>query len=259
MDQSKFRSVLRRVALLSLAAALCTSLAACKSGSPADASPAASSPAQSAITVQPVTAPLDEILETLARAGLEDYDSFSAPELDTVLSHTCDSRTLLVVRQTGGFHAAGLENLLIGLWDDTTQSLVGDVTALRGDTALHAYWEDEDKNLHILLSNTGFGMGYETGSVLNYFLFDGTQLTQVTQLPEGAFYKGEPLPDGWQTALLSADTDYWNDLKSVPYPGGTDLYTRNPAYSPNAAAETQPRQWLYLGYLALDGLELPLK
>lgn len=260
MDQSKFRSVLRRVALLSLAAALCASLAACKSKDPTDASaPGASSPAQSAVSVQPVTAPLEEILETLARAGLEDYDSFSASELETVLSHTRDARTLLVVRQTGSPHTAGLENLLIGLWDETTQSFVGEVTALRGDTALHSYWEDEDKNLHVLLSNTSSGTGYETGSELHYFLFDGQQLTQVTQLPQGAFYKGEPLPEGWQTALLGADADYWNDLKAVPYPGGTDLYARNPEYSPFDPAEPQPRQWLYLGYLALDGLELAPK
>ena len=258
MDQSKFRSVLRRVALLSLAAALCASLAACKPKDPADAS-ASGSPAQSAVSVQPVVAPLEEILETLARAGLEDYDSFAESELETVLSHTCDARTLVVVRQKGSPHALGLENLLIGLWDDTTQSLVGDVTALRGDTALHSYWIDEDKNLHVLLSNTTYGMGYETGSEFLYFLFDGTQLKQITQLPQGAFYKGESLPEGWQTALLGADPDYWNDLKAVPYPGGTDLYARNPEYSPNAAPETQPRQWLYLGYLALDGLELTPK
>lgn len=258
MYQSKFRSVLRRVALLSLAAALCASLAACKSKAPADAS-ASSSPAQSAVSVQPVTAPLDEILETLARAGLEDFDSFSASELETVLSHTRDDRTLLVVRQTGGPHTAGLENLLIGLWDDTTQSLDGSVTALRGDTALHSYWEDEDKNLHVLLSNTSSGTGFETGSVFHYFLFDGQQLKQVTQLPQGAFYKGEPLPEGWQTALLGSDADYWNDLKAVPYPGGTDLYARNPEYSPFDPSEPQPRQWLYLGYLALDGLELAPK
>ena len=90
MYQSKFRSVLRRVALLSLAAALCASLAACKPKDPADAA-ASGSPAQSAVSVQPVVAPLEEILETLARAGLEDYDSFAESELETVLSHTCDA------------------------------------------------------------------------------------------------------------------------------------------------------------------------
>ena len=251
-----------RFTCAALAAALCLSLTACKSTQEPEQSSTSEPPAQSTMAPTQSTVeetPLEKILEVLAQKGLEEYEHFTNPELDELISHTVDGRTLLVLRQTGSPHVAGLNNLVVGIWDEETDSIAGDVFSLRGDDGLRSSWEDQNGLFHILLSNTAINHGYETSTPPKYLVFDGQTLTQVTEVPEGYLYEGDPLPAGWETAILSGDSDFWADLKAVPYPGGMELYTRNPEYDNADPEKSQLRQWLYLGYLALDGVPLPLK
>ena len=251
-----------RLLPLSLAAALCLSLTACKPNQEPEqsSSSVADPPAQSTVapsSSQQEETPLDEILEVLAQKGLEEYEHVTDRlVLDDLVTHTVDNRSLVVLRQEGLPHAEGLNNLLIGVWDEEAKDTVGEVLILRGDDGLRSSWEDQDGLFHVLLANTTTYQGYEGGSAVKYFTFDGETLTQVTEVPEGYLYEGESLPEGWKDAILSDDADFWTDLKAVPYPGGMELYTRNPEFD---ITNQTPRQWLYLGYLALDGVPLPLK
>lgn len=248
---------LSRIFRAALAAALILSLSACKANQPGQSSSASSSPAQSAFASQQVETPLEDILNILAKQGLEEYDQVADDlTLEDLLVHTADDRTLVVLRQTGLPHAGGLSNLMAGVWDETTDSIVGDVLLLRGDDDRCASWQDEDDLLHVLLVNSSTAQGYEGGSSVRYLTFDGQTLTQVTQVPEGTVFEGA-LPDGWQESLLSMSEEFWADLKAVPYPGGMELFSRNPDF--DALQPSDSEQWMALGYVALDGVELPNK
>ena len=253
-----------RLLSLALAAALCLSLTACKSNqdSGQSSSSPAQSPAQSTLAPnqsQPEGTPLEEIMEVLAQKGLEEYELASGQiELDDLVHHTLGDRSLVIVRQTGLPHAGGMSNLLMGVWDEQTKDLVGDVLTIRGDDSLRSSWEDQDGLFHILLANTGISQGWESGSQVKYYTFDGETLTQVIEVPANYLYEGEALPAGWESAILSGDSTFWTDLKAVPYPGGMELYSRNPEFD-NTSDDPQTPQWLYLGYLALDGIPLPIK
>ena len=253
-----------RLFSLTLAAALCLSLSSCKSKEdPSANSSANNSPAQSVMQpIQPEETPIDELLPILAQLGLEELEDTSI--LDTIayeeiLSDIKDNYQMAVLNVTGLPHVSGLNNLVAGIWDETLSTTNGEIFTLRGDNPLHAYWKDEESRYHILLANTSSNNGYETGSQLLYLTWEGNELSQVTKLPANFIYDGEPLPTGWQSCLLNGDADFWENLKAVPYPGGMELYIRNPDYNPSVPSESQPRPWLYTGYIALDGNLLPEK
>ena len=255
-----YRSHLSRLSALALAAALCLSMTGCKSKQNPEQS--SSSPAQSGPAIsqsQTVGTPLEEIMAVLAQKGLEEYESVSDQvELDNLFTHTVGDQSLVIVRQTGLPHAGGTSNLLMGVWDEQSKDIIGDVITLRGDDGLRSSWEDQDGLFHVLLTNSGISQGWEGGCQVLYFTFDGTTLTQITEMPGQYLYEGDPLPDGWQDVILSGDSEFWQDLKAVPYPGGMELYARNPEFD-NTAEDGQAPQWIYLGYLALDGVPLPIK
>lgn len=247
-----------RLLSLALAAALCLSLTACKSRQqPGQSSSASSSPAQSAAQSIQIETPLEDIMEVLAQKGLEEYEQVTdLVTLDDLITHTVDGHCLVVLRQEGLPHAGGLSNLIIGVWDEAEQDITGEVFTLRGDDGRHAYWKDQDGLFHVLLVNSTTYQGWEGGSVVKYFTFDGQTLTQVTDLPENIHFEGGPFPVGWEDDLLAGDTDFWLDLKAVPYPGGMELFSRNPDFD-NTRENVE--QWLALGYVALDGVALPNK
>ncbi len=251
-----------RLLSLALATALCLSLSACKKDEPA-ASPPSNSPAQSVMKpIEPEEVPIDELLPILAQNGLEELTENTIPdtvEYDEILSDRKDNYHMAVVSVAGLPHVSGLNNLVAGVWDESQNTPVGKVFTLRGDNPLHAYWKDEESRYHILLSNTSSNNGYETGSQLLYLTWDGNEFSQITRLPANFIYDGEPLPTGWQSCLLNGDVDFWEDLKALPYPGGMEIYRRNPDYNPSVPSESQPRPWLYTGYIALDGNPLPEK
>ena len=253
-----------RVLSLALAAALCLTLSACKSkDEQAAASSTSNSAAQSVMQpIQPEEIPLDEILPILAQNGLEELEDKTALEAvsyEEILSDSKDNSKMVVLSVSGLPHVSGLNNLVAGIWDETSNTAMGEIFTLRGDHPLHAYWKDEENRYHILLANTSSNNGYETGSHLLYLTWDGSEFNQITKLPSHFLYDGEPLPTGWQSCLLNGDPDFWENLKAVPYPGGMELYIRNSEYNPSVPSESQPRPWLYTGYIALDGNPLPEK
>ena len=178
--------------------------------------------------------------------------------VDDLITHTVDGRCLVVLRQEGLPHAAGTSNLIIGVWDEQAKDITGEVFTLRGDNGRHTYWKDQDGLFHVLLANSTIYQGYEGGSGVKYFTFDGETLTQVTQIPEIFHFEGGPFPEGWKEALLSGDDEFWRDLKAVPYPGGMELFIRNPDFD-NTLPVEGVEQWIAFGYVALDGVPLPIK
>lgn len=254
-----YRSHISHLFSAALAAALILSLSACKADQPGQSSSASGSPARSTIASvsQQDEIPLEEILQILAKQGLEEYDEVAdLIALDDLIVQSSDSRTLVVLRQTGLPHTGGLNNLIAGVWDSQTQATVGDVILLRGDDDRCSSWLDEDGLLHVLLANSSTAQGYEDGSSLMYFTFDGQTLTQITQMPEGVVFEGA-LPEDWQDSLLNMSAAFWSDVKAVPYPGGMELFSRNPDF--DASQQSEQEQWIALGYVALDGLALPNK
>lgn len=258
-----YRFRFSRLLALTLTAALCLSLTACKSKqNPGQSSSASGSSSQSAsVSSEPVQieTPLEDILDVLAQKGLEEYDQVAElVVVEDLITHTVDGRCLVVLRQEGLPHAGGLSNLIIGVWDERAKDITGNVFTLRGDDGRHSYWKDQDGLFHVLLSNSTIYQGYEGSSGVKYFTFDGQTLTQVTQLPENMIFEGGPFPEGWEDALLSEDAEFWTDLKAVPYPGGVELFSRNPDF--DAAQQSEGvEQWMALGYVALDGVALPIK
>lgn len=251
-----------RLISLALAASVCLTLSACKK----DEQPASSGSGSAAQSVmKPITpeeVPIDKLLPILAQNGLEELaedPNLEAVEYDEVLSDRKETYQMAVLNVTGLPQVSGSNNLVAGVWDETQNAPIGEVFTLRGDNPLHAYWKDEENNYHILLSNTSSNKGYETGSQLLYLTWNGYEFRQITKLPDNFIYDGEPLPTGWQSCLLNGDADFWTNLKALPYPGGMEIYTRNPDYNPSVPSESQPRPWLYTGYIALDGNPLPEK
>ncbi len=249
-----------RLLALTLAAVMCLSLTACKSKqNPGHSSSASGSQSVSSSAPLQVETPLEEILNVLAQKGLEEYALVAEMvELDDLITHTVDGRCLVVLRQTGLPRAGGTSNLIVGVWDEAKKDIVGEVFTMRGDDGRHAYWKDQDGLFHVLLVNSATHQGYEGGSEVKYFTFDGVTLTQVTQLPDNIVFEGGPFPEGWEDAILAGDNEFWLDLKAVPYPGGMELFSRNPDFD-NTLPTENVEQWVALGYVALDGVPLPNK
>ena len=202
-------------------------------------------------TAPPVT---EEARNTmLAQHALsEDFSYFVGQvALPTLLSHTIGDRTLTLVDVAGMPHVAGLENLILGQWDEKAQEYVGPVYALRGDCPVYSYWT-EGEALFLLCANSTIYQGWESGSPPQLFRFDDQGLTRLTELPEAAASYTHLLPEG---GSLLADGDYWPDHKALPAPGGVELFARNPRWS--NIAPTYETQWEYLGYLPLSWDSVP--
>ena len=194
----------------------------------------------------------------LCQGTVDYYDSLSGVSEYRLLSHTQGSRTLMLVESTGAPHVAGLDNLVLGVWDEETQNFVGDRYLIGGDDGCYSSWE-EDGILWLLCSNSTTYQGDETCSGLGLFRFADGELERVLELPQAALDSGV-LPDTEEARYLlhpqgssgtgSLSYNFWFGHLAIPRLGGFDLYEKNPAWS--SLQEDQP-QWLFLGFVPLSG------
>ena len=203
----------------------------------------------------PISEPVQNYL--LGQRTVDYYNSLGVSEY-RLLSHTQDSRTLMLVESTGAPHPAGLDNLLLGVWDEEGQDFTGESYLICGDNGLWSIWEEEGA-LWLLCSNSVTYQGDETCSSVGLFRFAEGTLERVTELPQAALDSGV-LPDTEEARYLlypqgssetgSLASDFWFGRLAIPRAGGFDLYEKNPAWS---SLQGDHPQWLFLGFVPLSG------
>ena len=203
--------------------------------------------------------PMSESVQNhqLARRTIESYEYLYGTSENRLFSHTQGFRTLMLVESTGAPHVAGLDNLVLGVWDEETQDFVGDSYLIGGDNGLCASWE-EDGVLWLLCSNSTTYQGDETCSGLGLFRFADGELERVLELPQAALDSGI-LPDTEEARYLlhpqgdsetgSLSYNFWFGRLAIPGEGGFDLYEKNPAWS---SLQSDQNQWLYRGFVPLS-------
>lgn len=209
--------------------------------------------------------PISESVQNylLAQRAIESYEYLYGVTETRLLSHTQGSRTLMLVESAGAPHVAGLDNLVLGVWDADTQEFAGDTFVMCGDRGLYSYWE-ADGELWLLCSNSMTYQGDETASGLGLFRFSGGDLERVVSLPQAALDCGV-LPDTEEARCLlypfDSDTqegqrseNFWLTRLAVPGLGGFDLYEKNPAYDPHHPTVDMGEQWRYAGFVPLASL-----
>ena len=194
----------------------------------------------------------------LARRTIESYEYLYGTSEYRLLSHTQGPRALMLVESADGPHADGLDNLVLGVWDEDAQDFAGDSYLIGGDNGLYSTWEEEGA-LWLLCSNSTTYQGDETCSGLGLFRFADGELERILTLPQAALDSGvlpdteearsllHPLGDSGAEAL---SYDFWLGRLAIPGAGGFDLYEKNPAWS--SLLDDQP-QWLYQGFVPLSG------
>lgn len=207
----------------------------------------------------------DPLAEKLARTAFEeDYDYLFNPELTTLFFYPKDGRTLLLVLVEGGPHPFGFGSLCLGVLDDASQDLVGQVYSMGGDQGLFSAWDGQDGYLYLLCSNSVTYQGDESSCGLSFFRFDGRELEQLYQLPDAA--RSSPLLNSLGPQALAMlypcfedsgngdlSDEFWSTHKASPISGGVDLYEKNPDWDPYHPPQTGGSQWLYLGVLPFTG------
>ena len=209
----------------------------------------------------PIREPVQNHL--LASLAIDSYEYLYGVSEYRLLSRTQGSRTLMLVESAGAPHPAGLDNLVLGVWDEQEQNFVGDTFVIGGDQGLWSAWE-EAGTVWLLCSNSVTYQGDETSSGLGLFRFSGGELERVVALPQQALDSGV-LPDTEEARCLlypsDPDTqegqrsyDFWFTHLAVPGLGGFDLYEKNPAYDPSHPTADMGEQWLYVGFVSLASL-----
>lgn len=195
----------------------------------------------------------DVLAEQLVRMALEEQDYPTNPELTTLLYQTIGSRALMLVEVEGAPHIAGLDNLVMGVYDEDTQRFVGNTFDIHGDEPGHTSWWGPDGCLYVLCTNTIYYQEEGTSNGLSYFRFDGLSLEPIYDLPAPARSCGV-LPDipETETILHPVGEDpnsynFWFTRRAWPTAMGFALYEKNPNWS--AITETDEEQWLYVGYV----------
>jgi len=237
-------------------------LTACRPKSvPQSAAPAVSQPsasAQQAIS-EPAPAPVADPALLLVQTALNDSEYIDNLTLTTLLEHSQGAHTLILVRIQGYPHVGGLDNLALGVWNDDTQTFVGNTLSLRGDQSRFASWE-ENGGLYLLLTNCSVNHGWETCQGALYFRFAEGELEAITKFPEIASSSGTPLPEASNFFLSGRDSfsrsAYWDDHKLLPAPGGMELFIRTEGWdripvTPDGIPVPQP-QWSYEGFVPLS-------
>lgn len=203
--------------------------------------------------------PMSESVQNLqlARRTIQSYEYLYGTSEYRLFSHTQGSRTLMLVESTGAPHAAGLDNLVLGVWDEETQDFAGDSYLIGGDNGLWSTWA-EDEVLWLLCSNSTTYQGDETCSGLGLFRFADGTLERVLELPQAALDSGI-LPDTEEARYLlhpqgdsetgSLSYNFWFGRLAIPGEGGFDLYEKNPAWS---SLQSDQNQWLYRGFVPLS-------
>ena len=193
----------------------------------------------------------------LAQRTIQSYEYLYGTSEYRLFSHTQGSRTLMLVESTGAPHVAGLDNLVLGVWDEDTQDFTGESYLIGGDNGLWSTWE-EDEVLWLLCSNSTTYQGDETCSGLGLFRFADGTLERVLELPQAALDSGI-LPDTEEARYLlhpqgdsetgSLSYNFWFGRLAIPGEGGFDLYEKNPAWS---SLQSDQNQWLYRGFVPLS-------
>ncbi len=135
--------------------------------------------------------PMSESVQNhqLARRAIQSYEYLYGTNEYRLFSNTQGSRTLILVESTGAPHVAGLDNLVLGVWDEDTQDFTGESYLIGGDNGLWSTWE-EDEVLWLLCSNSTTYQGDETCSGLGLFRFADGELERVLELPQAALDSG---------------------------------------------------------------------
>lgn len=198
----------------------------------------------------------------LARRTIADFDLIyiSSPQFTPLLTRSQGARTLMLVSAQGAPHVAGLNNLLLGVWDEREQVFVGESFLVGGDAGLYSTW-DSGGATWLLCTNSVTFQGDETGSGIGLFRFSGGELEQVLSLPQAALDSGV-LPDTEEARYLlyspfgdseqsRYSADFWFTHRAVPGTGGLSLYEKNPAYNPYSPSPEGVDQWQYVGFVPL--------
>ena len=203
--------------------------------------------------------PMSESVQNyqLAQRTIQSYEYLYGTSEYRLFSHTQGSRTLMLVESTGAPHVAGLDNLVLGVWDENDQDFTGESYLIGGDNVLYSTWE-EDEVLWLLCSNSTTYQGDETCSGLGLFRFAGGELERALELPQAALDSGV-LPDTEEARYLlhpqgdsetgSLSYNFWFGRLAIPGEGGFDLYEKNPAWS---SLQSDQNQWLYRGFVPLS-------
>ncbi|RHR07322.1 hypothetical protein DWX58_10685 [Pseudoflavonifractor sp. AF19-9AC] len=206
--------------------------------------------------------PMSESVQNhqLARRTIESYEYLYGTSEYRLFSHAQGSRTLMLVESTGAPHAAGLDNLVLGVWDEDAQDFTGESYLIGGDNGLWSTWE-EGEVLWLLCSNSTTYQGDETCSGLGLFRFADSTLERVLELPQAAL-DSSILPDTEEARYLlhpqgdsetgSLSYTFWSGRLAIPGEGGFDLYEKNPSYNPYHPTSTPTSQWLYRGFVPLS-------
>lgn len=198
-------------------------------------------------TVTPSPIPEEELAWLLVRQH-PDFEALevSYPAGELVYSQSAGGRTLGVAR-FGDVHSAGLDNLILGVFDNRTRALVGEAFLVAGDQGDFTVWTDEsDGALRILCTNAAVYQGTESPTAA-LFRFDGERLERVTELPPEALAADTRLALDVET-MFRPDTDFWEDHKGVIQGTGLSLYSRSPDWDP---ARSGSEQWYFSCYLPL--------
>ena len=203
--------------------------------------------------------PMSESVQNyqLAQRTIQSYEYLYGTSEYRLFSHTQGSRTLMLVESTGAPHVAGLDNLVLGVWDENAQDFTGESYLIGGDNGLWSTWA-EDGDLWLLCSNSTTYQGDETCSGLGLFRFADGTLERVLELSQAALDSGV-LPDTEEARYLlhpqgdsetgSLSYNFWFGRLAIPRLGGFDLYEKNPDWS---SLQSDQNQWLYRGFVPLS-------
>lgn len=203
-------------------------------------------------TLEPENA--DDSLEVqLAKLGLSEYEYPVDAKLTNLMYQTIGSRALVLIEVEGGPHIAGLNNLVMGVYDETAKNFVGDTFDIHGDEPGYTSWWGTDGCLYIMWTNTIYYQGIGTSNGLGYFRFDGQKLEYIYDLPVSARNCGI-LPDVPETDVMlhpvrenSGSRDFWFTRKAWPVDHGFNLYEKNPDWDGTRSGEGE--QWIYIGFV----------
>ena len=156
--------------------------------------------------------------------------------------------TLGVLLYTSHLPGVGGDNLILCVFDNRTREPVDPATIIYGDSGCLYVWDDlTTLQRYLLCTNMTVHEDGRQDCTAALFVFDGSKLRAVTELPETAL-GAENLPQGAE-AMFREGTTFWEDHKGVINGAGLDLYARNPDW--DAASGDEDSQWVYLCYLPL--------
>ena len=182
----------------------------------------------------------DYLAAMLAEAALEDYAYLDIDKITPLTFFSGGDRTLVLAMLNSTPHVAGMNNLVLGVWDSAVEErrFVGETYALRGDAADYTTWMGTDGKLYLLLTNTSFAQGISGSSGVQFFRFDGKTLERIEELPACALETGLLAEDA-----LTDGSAFWTDHRAQTGDRGFDLYER--ISGPDPLQE----EWKHLGFV----------